>query len=31
MHVGIKYFDPTAATGSGLDKEYGVAREMAGK
>ena len=31
MHVGIKRFDPAAVTGSGLDKEYDVAREMAGK
>ena len=31
MHVGIKHFDPTGQTGSGLDKEYEVAKEMAGK
>ena len=31
MHVGLKMFDPRANTGSGLDREYEVAKGMAGK
>ena len=28
MHVGIKLFDPAADTGSGLDREYQLAKAM---
>lgn len=31
MHVGVRQFDPRAETGSGLDKEYDLARAMTGK
>jgi tetratricopeptide (TPR) repeat protein len=31
MHVGIRMFDPKVDTGSGLDREYDVAKGMRGK
>lgn len=31
MHVGLKQFDPRANSGSGLDREYEMAKGMAGK
>jgi len=31
MHVGLKQFDPRANTGSGLDREYEMAKRMVGK
>jgi Flp pilus assembly protein TadD len=30
MHVGIRQFDPKGETGTGLDKEYAMARSMTG-
>jgi hypothetical protein len=30
MHVGVRGFDPSADTGTGLDKEYDVAKAMRG-
>ena len=30
MHVGVRGFDPSAETGTGLDKEYDVAKAMQG-
>ena len=30
MHVGVRSFDPDADTGTGLDKEYEVAKAMRG-
>lgn len=31
MHVGVRQFDPKAETGTGLDKEYDLAKAVTGK
>jgi hypothetical protein len=30
MHAGVRSFDPNAGTGTGLEKEYAVAKAMRG-
>jgi hypothetical protein len=30
MHAGVRSFDPNADTGTGLEKEYAVAKAMRG-